>query len=452
MRVDLLLDNVKMVWGGELTEARIGVDEGKVRVVAKPGTRVDYNKRVDCRGGLAIPGGIDPHVHIYDPLYEYREDYYSGTRSAVIGGITTIIDMPLTTYVDTPEKVRDRIKKGEEKSIIDFSVHAGFMNERNLKFIEGIVGTGVRTFKVFMCPPYSGSETSLAEVFYKAGRLGSLIVLHAEDNGIVSLMTDKYKPRVDQLAPHEARPPEAEAAAISRAGFYSMFFKTSIHIAHHSGKLGLVEVIRLKRAGVDVSVETCPQYLTFTRRDVERLGPYLKMAPSLKWGEDVDFLWDGVKRGYVDMLATDHAPCTKEEKEVGYSDPWRAWGGVPGLATMIPLAYTLGVVRMSVPLSRFIHLVSTNSAKRFGLRGKGDIRIGYDADIAVLDVKNERRVDGRELYKTGWSPFDGMSLVGWPTLVLSRGEIVLGDGEVYGKPGRGRFIPTLSPLNPDQPQ
>ncbi len=436
--IDLLIEDVKvLIKGAGLIDADVGIDDGRISCICKGASTPFHERRIEGEGLLAVPGGIDPHAHMYDPRFKYREDYGSGSRSAILGGITTVIDMPLVVDVDDRRKVEGRIAEGERNSLIDFSLHAGFIRAVNSGMMGEVCEVGVCSFKVFLCPPYEIEEEVLPSVFERAKALGGILVFHAEDGGIVKHLTEKFSTRRDPLAVHEARPPESEVAAIYRLGFYARNYGTMIHIAHQSSRMGVEGVMRLRDMGVDVSVETCPQYLVFTRKDVERLGTYLKMAPSLKGDEDREYLWRALEEGVIDMVATDHAPGTREEKE---TEVWSAWGGVPGVATMLPLLYTYGVKRGLLSLERFMAVTSTNAARRFGLEGKGTLAPGYDADITLLDVKHERVVDGSELYKVGWSPYDGMALLGWPKFVISRGEILARDGEVLVKGGRGRFL------------
>lgn len=243
----------------------------------------------------------------------------------------------------------------------------------------------------------------------------------------------------EQTAVHMARPPEAEELAIYRIGIYAAFTKGKVHIAHLSSANGLNALRISKRSGIGVTAETAPHYLTFTRKDVERWGPYLKLAPSLKFEADREALWIGLRDGSIDMVATDHAPCPKEEKDVGFEDPWKAWGGIPGLATMVPLLFTYGVLDGRITPAKFLDIISGNAARRFGLSRKGAIATGHDADLVLIDPKNERVVKG-DLYRSGWTPYEGMKLKGWPVKVFLRGTLAMESKEVFLKPGAGKFV------------
>ncbi len=441
MEYDLVIRNVKVIIDDEPTEACIGIEEEKIIEISK--VEPKYVSSIDGKGGLLIPGAIDPHAHMWDPEYHYREDFSSGSASAILGGITTVIDMPLVHDVDTREKVRERITVGEKNSRMDFSLHAGFMRDENLEFMPDIIKLDVRSFKVFTCMPYEATGRAILRMMEFSSETSSILTFHAEDGPLLKYMHERFCNSKEQIAVHEARPPEAEELAIYKVGIYSILTKAKVHIAHLSSGKGLNVLRTLKKRGADITAETAPHYLVFTRKDVERWGPYLKLAPSLKFEIDREELWKGLQDGTIDMVATDHAPCPREEKDVGYEDPWKAWGGIPGLATMVPLIFTYGVLTKRISLSRFVDIVTRNAAKRFGLYNKGVAMIGYDADLAVLDTKNMRRV-GKELYRSEWTPYEGMMLKGWPSKVLIRGKLVLDSGEILAKPGFGMFVPMIT--------
>lgn len=437
MEYDLVIMNVKMIHQDDFVEVFVGVEDGKIATISKVGLK--GAKVVDGEGGLLIPGVIDPHAHMWDPEFYYREDFRSGSASALIGGITTVIDMPLVHDVDEVGKVLERIKIGERSSRIDFSLHAGFIRDNNLAHLSEILELGVRSFKVFTCMPYEASGEAIMKMMDFSSNTGAILTFHAEDGPLLGYLHEKFSHSKEHMAVHAARPPEAEELAVYRIGVYASFTKGKVHIAHLSSAKGLSALKASKRAGVDITAETAPHYLVFTRRDVEKWGPYLKLAPSLKFEVDREALWAGLRDGSIDMVATDHAPCPKEEKDVGYEDPWKAWGGIPGLATMVPVLFTYGVLDERITPSRFLDVTAGNAAKRFGLAKKGAIAVGYDADLALIDPKNERVVKG-DLYRSGWTPYEGMILKGWPVKVFLRGMLVMESGEVLSKPGSGKFV------------
>ncbi|MDP8023378.1 MAG: dihydroorotase family protein [Conexivisphaerales archaeon] len=422
---------------GYLVEANLLVEDGKIKAITKEDVKGDIN--VKAEGRLVLPGAIDVHAHINDPGYLYREDFESASKAALIGGMTTFVEMPLVKDIDDEASFKERKEMGERASYIDFGIHAGFMREKNYNRIEELSKMGLKTFKVFTCRPFRAPDEQIIRMLEASRKTGSMLLFHAEDEAILDYYFEKYSDRRDQLCVHDARPAEAEALAIEKVATYAKLTGGKAHIVHLSSKLGVEAIISAKKSGADISSETCPHYLVFTKKDAEKLGPYLKMAPSLKEEKDRLALWEALEKGYVEIVTTDHAPGTKEEKNVGYSDPWKAWGGVPGVATMFPVLFTYGYIKGLISLSSLVKAVSVNPARRFGIAGKGFIAVGNDADIIIVDPNKEIKFDGSKVYKVGWSPYDGMSMRGFPEHVIAGGEIAVQDYQFVGKT-TGKFI------------
>ncbi|MCL4344538.1 MAG: dihydroorotase family protein [Nitrososphaerota archaeon] len=422
---------------GILTEASVLVENGKIAKISKGS--IEGDRVIDASGKLVLPGAIDVHAHTHDPGFLYREDFEDASRAALLGGITAYVEMPLVKDIDDGPSFEERKADGARLSYVDFGIHAGFMRAKNYARIGELNKLGLRTFKVFTCRPFQAEDGILIKLLAESESTGSLMLFHSEDEGILSYYSELFAERRDQLCVHEARPAEAEELAISKIGSYSLLTGGHAHIVHLSSALGLEAISRFKGLGADITSETCPHYLIFTRKDAERLGPYAKMAPSLKGQHDVEELWKGLQSGKIEMVTTDHAPGTHEEKDVGYKNPWQAWGGIPGLATMFPLIYTEGFERGRLDVETLVKVTSENAAKRFGMLGKGSISVGNSGDLMIIDRTYERVVDGKELYKVGWSAYDGMKLKGWPQHVLSGGELAVEDWN-FVKKGRGKFI------------
>lgn len=426
----------------DLVSRDVIIDDGVITKIAPSAGPGSFTRRIDGSGSLLLPGPIDVHAHVYDPDYTYREDYASGTKSALLGGVTCVIDMPLVNFVDSAEKVKKRRAAGEADALIDFAIHAGFMNSENLNRVDELATQGVLSYKTFTCPPFEADWQSIMALMKRVARLGGIVNLHAEDGALIRRLQTALQAagRRDPLAFHESRTADVEARAVRRAARVAAQTGCRVHISHMSSESGVRLVSEAKALGVQITAETCPQYLVFTRKDVERLGPFLKMAPGLKSERDQVALWGGLESGKVDLIATDHAPCPPNEKEAGWSDIWQAWGGVPGIATMVPLLITHGLNAKRLSLASLYRILCSNPARVFGLKNKGRIRVGYDADLTLIDVKRKDRVDASRLYKVGWSPYDGWELAGWPKYVIAKGEVLLEDSEVVSKPGRGTYV------------
>ncbi len=426
--------------------AGVAVEAGRVTAVALDPHLPDASEVVDAGGQLLMPGGVDCHAHVYDPDYTHREDWASGSAAAAAGGVTTLIDMPLVLTV-MPELAREKIQVGERDSMVDFSLHAGMMEtEEHLRRMPELVEMGIRSFKAFTTAPFRVGYDYIERLAARARDLGGVVTVHSEDDAVIreaEREVREVKGRRDPLAHHDSRPPEAEAAAVARLVAAARATGGRIHVAHMTTAQGVGEVAAAKSEGLRVTAETCLHYLVFTKADVERWGPYLKMTPPLRTSYHVEALWRGIASGAVDAVATDHAPGTREEKEVGWEDIWRAWGGIPGVETLVPVTLSEGVWRRGLDPRRVCRVLCRGPAEAFGLYPrKGSLAPGSDADLVLFDRKVERVVRAADLhYKVGWTPYDGILVRGWPSRVYVRGELVALEGEPVGRRGHGRFVP-----------
>jgi len=442
---NLVIKGGKVVTPKGIVKADLAIKEGKIAAIAKSQDLPRADREIDVRGRYIFPGAVDAHAHIYDPKYVYREDFRTGTMAAAAGGVTTIIEMVLQSPVDNPDRIREKIAVGEHESLVDFSLHAGMMNDKNVKRVPEIVRLGVASFKAFTCAPYRVDEKTLSLIMEKVARHHGIVNVHAEDEETIRELTEKLKQegRVDPLAHNESRPNIAEEKAVSHVISLASSTGVHLHISHLTTKEGLKLIEDAKHDGVHVTTETCPHYLVFTKHEVQRRGPYLKVNPPLKSREDLNALWDGLKAGTIDIVTSEHAPGTRDEKEMGWKDIWQAWGGLPGIETMLPILISEGVNKGRLTPENLCSVLCERPAKIFGLYPrKGAILVGSDADLTVIDLKQKRKVRSGELHhKCGWTPYEGMTLTGWPTMTIARGEVVVENGEITGKSGFGKFVP-----------
>jgi len=445
--VSMAIENTRIIRNGGLVRANVLIEDGKIASVSRR-TFSKVSSRIDAKGKLLIPGLVDGHAHLYDPAFTNREDFTSGTAAAAAGGVTTVIEMVLSTPVDTVDRVNAKIEEGGRSSLVDFSLHAGMMNENNRPNVAGIANLGVRSFKTFMCKPYYVNDHTLMSLMRETSMQHSILNVHAEDEEIANRNLEKLTTagRKDSLAHLEWKPNVAEENAIRKAVDFARGIGARLHISHMSTAEGTGIVRKAKRRRVNVTAETCPHYLTFTREDMKKQGPFLKMNPSLKGPRDVQALWKGLRDGTVDIVTSEHAPGNREEKEVGWTDIWKAWGGVPAIETMLPVLLSEGVNKGHLNLAALQRVCCENPAKIFGIYPrKGAIRKGADADLVIVDLRMKRKVHAEQLhYRVGWTPYEGRTLKGWPTLTLRRGETIFQDEQLVGKPGKAQFLP-MSP-------
>lgn len=440
----ILLENARILRAGKLTRANIFIAEGKIKSVTES-KKPNADQTIDAKGRFLMPGLVDGHAHLYDPAFTNREDFTSGTSAAAAGGVTTVIEMVLSTPVDSPDRIRVKIEEGRRNSLIDFSLHAGMMNLSNLPNIPEITKLGVRSFKTFTCKPYYADDHTLMSLMQQTAMYHSILNVHAEDEQIANdnlrkLLADD---RRDPIAHTEWKPNFVEEQAVNKVIEIARGIGARLHISHMSTHEGVGAVKRAKRQGVRVTTETCPHYLTFTRKDMKKQGPYLKMNPSLKGPKDVEALWRGLRDGTVDIVTSEHAPGVRAEKDVGWDDIWKAWGGVPAIETMLPVLLSEGINKRRLTLPALQRVCCENPAKIFGnYPRKGIIKVGADADLVMIDLKMKRKVRAENLHqKVDWTPYEGWNLKGWPVLTLRRGQVIFQDQERVGAPGSAEFLP-----------
>jgi len=439
-----LIENARILVNGHLIKANIVIESEKIESVGKRKiTRFD--EKIDAKLRFVFPGLVDAHAHLHDPNFTNREDFTSGTAAAAAGGITTVVEMVLSTPVDSAQRVRTKIDLGTKKSLIDFSLHAGMMNLENSLRIGQIAEMGVRSFKTFMCKPYYVNDHTLMTLLRETHAHKSILNVHAEDEELANENLQKLiaKGRRDPLAHLEWKPNLVEARAIKKAIHMTQHLKARLHISHISTAEAVGTVRGAKIKHVNVTVETCPHYLSLTGKDMRKLGPYLKMNPSLKTARDLVSLWSGLRDGTIDLVTSEHAPGERSEKEIGWTDIWKAWGGVPTIETMLPVLLSEGINKGRIGMARLHQVVCENPAKVFGLYPKkGAIRKGSDADLVIVDIKKKCKVRSSDLhYKVGWTPYEGWTLQGWPTTTICRGSVIFEEGQVLAKPGKASFVP-----------
>lgn len=440
----LAIENARIIVRERAIRANILVEDGKIKSV---GTRENRgaDRRVDAAGKFVLPGLVDGHAHLNDPAFTNREDFATGSAAALAGGVTTVVEMVLSTPVDTPERVKAKVHEGERRSLIDFSLHAGMMNLHNLQNIKDITELGIRSFKTFTCKPYYVNDHGLMSLMREAEAQHSILNVHAEDEHTANENLEKLmlNGRKDPMAHAEWKPNIAEERAVRKVVDYAQSLQARVHISHLSSAEGASVIEAAKRAKVKVTTETCPNYLTFTRKDMKKQGPYLKMNPSLKGPRDMQTLWWALRNGTVDIVTSEHAPGTREEKEVGWTDIWRAWGGVPSIETMLPVMLSEGVNKHRLSLAMVQRVCCENPARIFGFYPKkGAIVSGADADLVVVDLKLKRKVRAEQLhYKVGWTPYERWIMKGWPTMTIRRGQIAFEDEQLNSELGPAHFIP-----------
>ena len=441
--VDLVIRDARLVLPKGIVRGSLAIKDERIAKIAKTGLPKG-DREIDANGKILMPGVIDAHAHIYDPRYPHREDFRHGTIAAAAGGVTCVIAMPLDTPVLTPEEIRKTIAIGKKTSLVDFTLHAGNMTVDAIKNIHAIAALGVKSFKAFTCAPYHLYDAAIKEMMRVVDRAKSVAFIHAEDDEMLWEQAKRLHAdgRNDSLAHIEAHPSVAEAKAVERIISYARQTKCRLHIAHITTREGAKLVARAKARRDGISAEVCPHHLFFTESDVRKLGPYLRFNPPPRSKRDTTALWTALAKGTLDIVASDHAPGARKEKEIGWENIWKAQIGIPEIETMLPMMFSEGFVKRRLSLERLVDAMCTSPAKIFGLYPrKGVIREGSDADLVLIDPKKHAVVKASKLhYKVGWTPYEGWKVKGMPTTTISRGTVIAEDGKVIGKAGRGKFL------------
>ena len=413
---------------------------------------------VDASGKYVLPGAIDPHTHISMPFMgtSAQDDYKTGTIAAACGGVTTVVDFDLQQKGESLlEAIERKQSWAEGKVAVDYSLHPAVMDPRPEVIEEvkqAVLDYGTPSFKIFMVYDFRVDDATMIKLLEETKKYGGLVQVHAENVYIIQHMNEQLE-KEGKLEPYYhavSRPNIAEEEAIARAAKMVELTGSRIYIVHLSSKEGLVKVQEARDRGIDVFAETCPQYLLL---DEERYkepdfgGAKYVMSPPLRTKESNAALWGGLNSGDLQVVATDHCPFDFNGKKdmFGKDDYKKIPNGAPGIETLLMLMHTEGVVKGRISLERMVDVLSTGTARMFGLKDKGEITVGKDADIVVFDPDQKFTITQTKLHQNvDYTPYEGMEMTGMPHAVFSRGKRVAewqdDHVEFVGEVGRGRFV------------
>ena len=448
--VDMVIEGGKIISPECTVEANIAVDGGVIVAVGAGPTMPAARETIDASGMLVLPGIIDSHVHFREPGYEYKEDWRSGTAAAACGGVTSVFEMPNThPPTGTVEELARKQNIAANSAHVDYGIY-GLLDENNLDQLEPMAAAGAAGFKCFMGNTFGNlpapSDGAMLEGFEILARLGKRCVVHAENWSIMARREAQLQDagRSDPLAHLAARPAVCAMEAVSRATIFAEWTGARLHIAHKSSGDGLHFVRDAKARGVDVTVETCPQYLLLSSDDMAQKRGIMRVNPPIREPGHAEALWQGLHDGAIDMMATDHAPHQPDEKT--QPDIWKCDCGFPGVETAVPLMLTqVNAGRMTI--NQYVRWSSFNPARAWGLYPrKGAIQTGADADFAIVDLDQSATIDQARLHsKSHIAPWHGHDVRGMPVCTIVRGRVVARDGELVGEPGWGRPVPQEMP-------
>lgn len=456
-QADLVIRGGKIVSPEKIIEASIAIADGKIIAIGHDDLMPRAREELRADGQYLLPGAIDSHVHFRDPGYPHKETWASGSAAAACGGVTTVFDMPNTNpATGTVEAVKQKLRIAES-SFVDFGIHALFGDE-TVDYLEDLLDAGATSFKAFVGNTFGNlpapSDGALLEGFEKLAPLGVRTVVHAENSSIMARRQKRLQDagRQDALAHLAARPSVCEIEAVGRVLTLAEWTGARVHIAHHSGADSLFVLREAKRRGVDVTVETCPQYLLLNTSDMLRLGGILRLNPPIREERHNQPLWDALMDGTIDMIATDHAPHTPEEKT--RESIWACDCGFPGVETQMPIMLT-EVNRQRASLMDYVRWSSAAPAKAWGLYGtKGVLDVGAHADIAIVDMNRKGILSqGRLQSISKISPWNGRPVQGYPVHTLVRGRFVMKDGQlVRESQGWGKSVKSVQAMPAPRPK
>jgi len=448
---DLTVRNATLITAEELFQADLAVQDGKIVAL---GHDLHGKKEIDASGKWVLPGAVDPHVHLQMPagLTTSSDSWETGTIAAACGGTTTILD-----FIE-PEPGQGllaayaaRRAEADGQAVIDYGLHMTLSraDPATLAQIPQVVAAGMPTFKTYTT--YDGlrlDDQQMLEAMCAVKAAGGLVMVHAENHAIVEHEKQKLL-AAGRLSPAShplSRPAIAEGEAIHRVIALAEISGASTYIVHVSTGLGAEEITIARAHGLAVFGETCPQYLLLTGAEYERdgfEGAKFVCSPPLREPADQNYLWQALATGNLQTVGTDHCPFFYHgQKDLGREDFTKIPGGIPGIEARLSLMFTFGVGTGRISLNQWVEACCTAPACLFGLYPrKGSLKIGADADLVIFDPEKKLTLSKNLLHEqVDYSPYEGLELVGYPQMTISRGRTLVQDGQFTGPKGQGRYL------------
>lgn len=459
---DMLIRNGLIVTDSNRYTADIRVEGEIITEIGSNLAKTGNERVIDASGVTILPGGIDPHVHLSLPSYvpephQWADDFASGSKAALAGGITTLGCISVPDKEETPLGTLEReTKSAKQEAIADIMVHPVISSptEKTVREIPKLVEKGCTTIKIFTCTEdFDKHVLEYYKAVQKAKKADMLVMIHCEDYAIIKATCEQMiaEGRGSLSYYAESRPVISEVVATQRAVAMCEAIGAPIYVVHLSSKRALQVCKEAQSRSLPLYVEGRPIFFYLTREKyTEPEGPLYVVQPPLREEKDTTALWEGVQTGHIHTLATDHAPHTREHKLDPSLNVSELRPGINELQVMLPMFHSRAVLEDKISLERFVALTSTNSAKLFGIYPqKGTIQEGSDADLVLWDRTETREIKNTDLFsKAGFSIYEGASVTGWPIMTIRRGEVVYEDNEIKAQPGSGNVLSREHPQDP----
>ncbi|HJT09287.1 MAG TPA: amidohydrolase family protein [Candidatus Nitrosotalea sp.] len=459
MTFDAIILNSHVVLPNGIIDKNIVIDQG--RIVGLTSDIPQCDKKIDAKGLVALPGLIDPHVHygVYSPI---EQAAVTESKVAAVGGVTTMMRM-LRMGGSYKRELDLHLAESAKSHYVDYTVHASILHESQIDEMDYCTKKGISSFKLYM---NLGDEVGhvymdmvpgknmlveqrietnskiVEQVIANAAKLHCPVLIHAEDYQMCScgIREAKEKKKNGLGAWSESRPVESEVKSITTASDIARKYGCTLYFVHIGSQAAMDAIMQQRKNGTKIFVETCPHYLTLSHESQQ--GYLAKVMPPIRSSKDTQRIWKEVQGGTIDTIGTDHV-ANQLKLKIGGDTVWDALAGFPGIGTLLPILLSEGVNKGRLSLPQLASLTSMNSAKIFGMYPKkGIIQKDSDADIVLVDIKEEKKASAELLDGfSDYTVYEGWSLKGWPVKTLVRGEVIAEDGRVVVKPGYGKFIP-----------
>ncbi len=454
---DLVINGGTIVTPNASYQASIAVKDGVIHAIGAADAMPPGREILDASGLHILPGAIDVHVHFRDPGYPQKEDFASGTAAAAFGGVTTVFDMPNTLpTINNAEALAAKHAIATSKAYVDYGLYA-VLGEDSIDQVSALIAGGVIGFKLYMGNTFgripSPTTGAMLEAFEVVAPTGKRISLHAETNSIMERREARLRAAgsTEPIAHLAARPAVVAVEAVARAAILAEWTGARIHVLHISSAAELRPLAEAKARSVDITGETCPQYLLLDETDYAKVGGVVRVNPPVREKPNQQPLWDALMDGTVDMIATDHAPHAPEEKT--RPDIWNVDCGFPGVETQMPLMLT-EINKGRATINDYVRWSADAPAKVWGLYPrKGTLTVGSDADIAIVDMSREWTVDDAMIQSTAKiSPWHGRNASALPIHTIVRGRFVMKDRILQEDArGTGKSVHAIQQMPPAMP-